>query len=136
MQLEPAAMLLSLHPRFARLIYSDEKRAELRRVGPSRPIRIAYIYETAPVCRVTGWVRFLDIETDASENLWDKYGADLAISLTEFQSYVSGCTRPTVLSIESHRRFRRHIPLKNLHTPSRPPQSYCYFEPGRPIHRR
>jgi len=135
MRLDRSAIFLSLHPRFARLIYSGVKRAELRRVGPARTVRVAYIYETAPVGRVTGWIRFGKIESGTANRLWEKYRHELSISRGEFERYLTGCSRPTVLPIESHRRFRRQLPLAGVHGPSRPPQSYCYFDSGLPLRR-
>jgi predicted transcriptional regulator len=41
--------------RYAERIYSGHKCVELRRTAPKRVIERAWIYETAPVKRVTGW---------------------------------------------------------------------------------
>lgn len=136
MPLKRRAILLALHPRFARLIYSGEKTAELRRVAPSSEVRIAYIYETAPVGRVTGWFQIEGSDRDSATKLWSRYQKSLSITRAEYLKYVRGCRQPTVLSISSRRKFRRGLALANLHGPVRPPQSYRYFDPRLPIHRR
>lgn len=58
------AILLSIHPKWAKLIYEGKKTIEWRknkpRLVPSPPLRTykepikIFMYETAPVCKVTG----------------------------------------------------------------------------------
>jgi hypothetical protein len=47
--------IFSIKHRYAERIYSGHKCVELRRTAPKTPIERAWIYETAPVKRVTGW---------------------------------------------------------------------------------
>ena len=47
--------IFSIKHRYAKRIYSGHKCVELRRTAPKSPIERAWIYETAPVKRVTGW---------------------------------------------------------------------------------
>ena len=47
--------IFSIKHRYAERIYSGHKCVELRRTAPNTPIERAWIYETAPVKRVTGW---------------------------------------------------------------------------------
>lgn len=56
------AILLSIHPKWAKLIYEGKKTIEWRKNKPSlnmqrTPIRV-FLYETAPVCKVTGYFFF------------------------------------------------------------------------------
>lgn len=46
--------LVSIHPRFARLILSGEKKCEYRRRLPAKPISGIVIYATSPVSRIIG----------------------------------------------------------------------------------
>ena len=49
------AIMLSIHPEWAEKIYSGEKTVEWRKHIPSADfIDKVFLYETAPVCRVTG----------------------------------------------------------------------------------
>jgi predicted transcriptional regulator len=121
------ALLLSLHPEFARKIYSGKKTAELRRVKPSRSIRYVLVYETAPVGRVTGWFRVRSIESGTARAIWSKYARRLSITRPAFDRYLKGCPRPTVLMIERRARFRRHLPLEGVCRLRRPPQSFSYI---------
>jgi predicted transcriptional regulator len=47
--------IFSIKHRYAECIYSGHKCVELRRTAPKTPIERAWIYETAPVKKVTGW---------------------------------------------------------------------------------
>jgi hypothetical protein len=47
--------IFSIKHRYAECIYSGHKCIELWRTAPKTPIERAWIYETAPVKRITGW---------------------------------------------------------------------------------
>jgi predicted transcriptional regulator len=47
--------IFSIKHRYAERIYSGHKCVELRRTALKMPIERSWIYETAPVKRVTGW---------------------------------------------------------------------------------
>lgn len=50
------AVILSIHPKWAEKIYSGKKEVEWRKSFPTEaaPGMPVLIYETAPVCKVTG----------------------------------------------------------------------------------
>lgn len=48
--------IFSIKHRCAERTCSDHKCVELRRTAPKKPIVWAWIYETAPVKKVTGWI--------------------------------------------------------------------------------
>lgn len=50
------AILLSIHPKWAQKIYSGEKTVEWRKTFPKGYSGIVFLYETAPVKKVTGFV--------------------------------------------------------------------------------
>jgi predicted transcriptional regulator len=53
-------IILSIHPKWAKLIYEGKKTVEWRKTTPKKADSqsVIFLYETAPVCKVTGWVRF------------------------------------------------------------------------------
>lgn len=74
------AILLSIHLKWAQKIYSGEKTVEWRKVIPSCliPVRLAhkpmrvYLYETAPVKKVTGYFVCKDVaRLEMSEPPWE-----------------------------------------------------------------
>lgn len=59
------AVLLSIHPKWAEKIYSGEKEVEWRKTFPTEatPGMPVLIYETAPVCMVTGLFYWISKES-------------------------------------------------------------------------
>lgn len=59
------AVLLSIHPKWAEKIYSGEKEVEWRKTFPTEaePGTPVLLYETAPVCKVTGLFFWIGKET-------------------------------------------------------------------------
>jgi predicted transcriptional regulator len=125
------AVVLSLHPRFAQLIYSGKKRAELRRTRPAKQISRVLIYETAPIRRITGWFRVGWIRTGSASSVWKKLGRWISISRQEFRRYLRGRSSATVYWIQSVVRFRSAKHLRTVAGRSSPPQSFYYIRSGR-----
>lgn len=57
-----ATAIFSIHPQFADLILSGEKKFEFRRIPAKRDIDKILIYATAPVCAVVGEVKEMDAD--------------------------------------------------------------------------
>lgn len=51
-------VILSIHPKWAKLIYEGKKTLELRKSIPLNTVNIVYLYETAPICKVTGFFKY------------------------------------------------------------------------------
>ena len=51
-------VILSIHPEWAKLIYEGQKTLELRKNIPMNTVNIVYLYETAPICKVTGFFKY------------------------------------------------------------------------------
>ena len=51
-------VILSIHPEWAKLIYEGKKTIELRKNIPLNNVKLVYLYETAPVCKVTGFFKY------------------------------------------------------------------------------
>lgn len=51
-------VILSIHPEWAKLIYEGKKTIEWRKNIPLNNVELVYLYETAPVCKVTGFFKF------------------------------------------------------------------------------
>ncbi len=124
-------ILLSVRPEYARMIFQGTKRAELRRTRPKEGPELVLVYETAPVCKITGWFKVNQVETASQRRVWDTYRDQLAISHAEFSQYVAGCPNPTVLHVGVRRLFPQRLGLLDTTGLSRPPQSYCYLDRGR-----
>ena len=82
--------LVSIHPRFARLILSGEKKCEYRRRLPAKPISGIVIYATSPVSRIIGEAGVEAMPFLEKGELWRQTSSFGGISKFEFENYFYG----------------------------------------------
>jgi len=122
--------IFSIKHRYAEHIYSGHKCVELRRTSPKTPIERAWIYETAPVKRVTGWFEPGQIYPAMDcEALLERFGEEKCLGIRvagtdeeRLRAMIEALgDRPLhAISIE---RARRISPVELR---IRPPQSWMY----------
>ena len=66
----PKVIVMSIKPKYAKAIYEGRKQWEFRKAPPPLYERI-YIYESAPVSKVTGWLMFSGAVTGNPLVVWD-----------------------------------------------------------------
>lgn len=66
----PKVIVMSIKPKYAKAIYEGKKHWEFRKAPPPLYERI-YIYESAPVSKVTGWLYFSESVTGIPLVVWD-----------------------------------------------------------------
>ena len=131
------AILLSIHPKWAKKIYSGEKKIEWRKDLPKSIEKgtKVYIYETAPVRRVTGRFTYIGFVNVDAKNL------DLSYEYTYDSICVKGgCVEPKDLlkyqgraasilgwKIYSFEKFSEPKTLDEFGI-ARAPQSWRYVE--------
>lgn len=126
-------VILSLHPKFAKSIYEDRKHWEFRTVPP--PVgEMVYIYETDPVCQVTGAMAFSYAVSGEPTYVWNVvkslghfHGAGYnkpGISREAFYAYAKGKKSITALRILAANRWDHSMPLP---IGFRPPQNWAYW---------
>jgi hypothetical protein len=122
--------IFSIKHRYAERIYSGHKCVELRRTAPKTPIERAWIYETAPVKRVTGWFEpGLIYPAMDCEALLERFGEEKCLGIR-----VAGTKDERLLAmIEALGDRPLHaISIEKAHRISpvelhiRPPQSWMY----------
>lgn len=126
------AILISIKPKYASLIYAGYKVVELRKVIPTQfDGHMAYIYETAPISKVTGYFivgGFISLKKDL---LWKRFGSLTVVSKTDFDNYFHNHEMAYgIISIDAH-RFEYELDITTFGL-KRPPQSWCYV-PEKPI---
>lgn len=93
-------IVLAIHPKWAEKIYSGEKTAEIRKTRPrdwcSFPSKIVYLYETAPVQKITG-LAFLTWADEADKELLENpekyFGVKMrkaCVTVSELIKYSNG----------------------------------------------
>jgi len=107
-------IVMSIKPKYAKAIYEGRKHWEFRKAPPPLYQRI-YIYESAPVSKVTGWLYF-------SESVNRVFTKNLTgITLPELQAY-AGKKLVTALRVYEPTRLERPIGFE-----AKPPQNWGRF---------
>lgn len=124
------AILMSIHPKWAQKIYSDKKRVEWRKSYPKVEGKIrVYIYETAPVKKVTGFFTLLGVEgVDANKSITFSYEKG-QVPIDDLKKYQgdSMCIFAWEIKHGSVVKFYNPKTLADFGL-NRPPQSWQYVE--------
>ena len=123
----PKVIVMSIKPKYAKAIYEGRKHWEFRKVPPPLYERI-YIYESAPVSKVTGWLFFSESVTGFPLAVWDIVRTNrvftknlTGISLEDLQAYAG---RKTVTALRVLEATRAEHPIV---FDARPPQNWGRF---------
>ena len=121
-------IFMAIKPRYASAIYRGVKTWEFRKVPPPL-FRMIYIYESAPISAVTGWVMFSEAVSGIPLVVWDIvktntcYTKNLAgISLPDLEAY-AGKKIVTALHVYKAERFDKPVPFKGV----KAPQNWCRY---------
>lgn len=127
---EPAAILLSIRPVFARLIANGSKTVELRRRFPEVPPGSQLVvYTTQPVAAVSGLARLRRTTSTTLPALWRRFGAASAVSKATFDLYFDECAHGLALELEDFTPLTPAlglVELRRMWPGFVPPQSYRY----------
>ena len=122
--------IFSIKHRYAERIYSGHKCVELRRTAPKTPIERAWIYETAPVKRVTGWFEpGLIYPAMYCEALLARFGEEKCLGMQvtgtkeeRLQAMIAALGDKPMHAISIQRAHR----IRPVELCIRPPQSWMY----------
>lgn len=84
------AILLSIKPEFVERIFDGVKKFEFRKTVANRQVDRIFIYSSAPVMRVVGYVQVCGVLGDMPEQLWEKTKGAAGITREFFDSYFAG----------------------------------------------
>ena len=123
----PKVIVMSIKPKYAKAIYEGKKHWEFRKAPPPLYERI-YIYESAPVSKVTGWLYFSESVTGVPPVVWDIVKCNrvftknlTGISLEGLQAY-AGKKLVTALRVFEPTRCEHPIAFD-----AKPPQNWGRF---------
>jgi predicted transcriptional regulator len=109
------------------MIWAGKKSVEFRRrCGPTLLGKV-WVYESAPVRAITGWVEVRNVLVLPVPQLWEKFGARGGIDQETFQGYFAGSDTGAGLVIADRAKLSSPLPLKELRgsiLSFSPPQSY------------
>ena len=121
------AILISIKPKYAAAIYTGVKTIVLRKRVPNIPIGTpCLIYETSPVCQVTGWFIYSGAYRFRPDSVTWSLLSHAQVSNNALQLYYSGRQFGYAWVIDKPTKFAQPIPLTKL-TSQRPPQSYQFL---------
>jgi predicted transcriptional regulator len=127
-------LLLSIHARYARQIFSGQKTVELRRVLP----RIecgdkVLVYVTAPQMELLGEFTVKGLLHASPAAVWKAAGAAACVTREEYDCYFHHTANAVAIQIAHPKYFRRSIPLAQLRkiiSGFHPPQVHRYISPS------
>lgn len=125
-------VLLSIRPRYARLLFEGTKTVELRRVPPAvSPGSLILIYESAPTMALVGAGIVASLEVGRPGSVWSRVRSGAGVSRAEYDEYFNGAERAAALHLRDVSRFPHVISLAEMRRRwawFRPPQSYRYVQ--------
>ncbi len=127
------ALLVSVRPRFCRLLIDGSKSVELRRVRPTaiEPGDLLLLYESSPTKALVATSRVITIAQGSLDEIWETYGSATGISRLEYDEYFAGTERAVAIKLEAVTPLLRRRPLAELRQSVnglRPPQSFRYLD--------
>lgn len=125
-------IVISIQPKWSRLIRSGAKTIELRRRFPRLPKgAAAYLYESSPTCSLTALLRIGTIHELPVADLWRVHGQASCVDEAHFNEYYDGRPVGFGIEIEECLALSKPISLTDLRTKFAftAPQSWAYAAP-------
>ena len=109
------ALVLSLQPHFADLVFNGSKRTELRRrFTEGLEGCDVFVYVTSPVRELRGGFRVEDIWKGPPEDLWGKVSGTACVNRAQFDAYYRGKEVAYALTMADVWRFKSPSSLDAL----------------------
>ena len=127
-KIHPKVIVMSLKPKYAKAIYEGRKNWEFRKTPPPL-FKTIYIYESAPVSKITGTLIFTDeirglplsvYEIAKSNRLFSRNRS--GISYSELEEYAGRLNLVSALRVHRAERLDHPITLS-----AKPPQNWGTF---------
>ena len=115
MSASPEAVLLSLKPRYADMVFAGEKKAELRRRAPARSEGgVVFVYVTRPEMHIRGQFRVRSVRRGTPDEVWDAVSGEACVEREDFDAYYAGRDVAYALEIADVREYDEPIELGDL----------------------
>ena len=120
-------VMISIHPEHAEALLNGTKTVELRKARLAKGTSNIVIYATAPVRRVVGWVKAVQIEVGAPRTIWRKHKSRVGILEQAYQRCYQGHRRAVAIHVESPQRLTVPLELSAIEDGLTLPQSWRYL---------
>lgn len=122
-------VILSIRPKYARMILSGAKRYEFRKCTfKNKNTEKAYIYETSPTKKIVGLFDIGDIVRASPKDLWNRFGHFSGMNEAEFFNYFQDIKIGFAIEIKNVEVFDAPLDPKEQIPGFNPPQSFCYLK--------
>lgn len=125
------ALVISIRPRFAEMIFDGSKTVELRRVCPKISAGdLVLVYVSSPARELQGAFEVLKVISVSPTALWRRVGDKSGISRKEFFAYFHAKKKAHALVVKRAWKLSAPICLKTLRRRKggfRPPQNFHYL---------
>jgi predicted transcriptional regulator len=125
-----SAILLSVKPKFAKLIVEGSKLVELRRTIPAQNVATIAIYSSSPVQMIVALVDVKETIQASPKKLWEiskGYGGGL--TKTELSAYFESKKTGFAIMLDNVRVYRKPVNPVGIFKPFTAPQSFRYLIP-------
>lgn len=129
--------IISLKPRYAKLVVTGDKTVELRtRLVRLKPGTLIWIYATLPMGRIVGVAEIESVVHAPPAQIWRRYGENICIDKKDFDSYIGKKDRVSALVLRSPKELEDFMTLdwirRSVHA-FQPPQFYARLPNGNPL---
>jgi predicted transcriptional regulator len=130
-------LLMSIHPKHVKQIFSGKKRYELRRKFSTKWLgHRMNIYATEPAMQLVGQATVRRVVRNSPKEIWKKLGSELGCNRMDFDRYTRNAEEIFAIELDEITPFRVPISRKDiaeiLKESLTPPQSYCALKPNKP----
>ena len=122
----PAPVIMAIKPRFAKMIYEGRKVWEFRKAPPPL-MRLAYVYESAPVSAITGTLMFRSKVEGILDDVWETVTCSkvftcngTGIGYDALREYVGHSLTVAALRVCAVEKMDKPVKIA-----FRPPQNWC-----------
>jgi predicted transcriptional regulator len=125
------ALLISVRPRFAEMIFAGTKTVELRRIRPRvGKGDLVFVYVSSPVMALEGAFEVSEVVCGKPSSIWRRFNGRTGLSKCEFDAYYEG--KQMAFAIMIHQQWKLPTPvrlakLRRHKDGFHPPQSYHYI---------
>jgi predicted transcriptional regulator len=134
------ALLVSVRPRFAAMIFGGSKTVELRRVKPAVGRGdLLILYVSSPTKALGGVAEIADLIHGNPGAVWSRVGGQTGMSREDFDGYFRGASRAYAIVLARVWKIESPVGLaeiQEIRSRFRPPQSYLYVDAQDVLHPR
>lgn len=124
-------LLISVHPKYAKRIFSEAKRIELRKLRPNVSLGTPIaVYVSSPEKQLYGFATVSKIDEGTPDEIWETLGSAAGVSRKEYNQYYKGANKAVAIHFEQVSCLIRPVDLSQIRSALsgfHPPQTYRYL---------